>query len=114
MPTIDQVPHPHIAIHEADLPVAVTTPLGISPNQAQINQQVEELFILGLKIAKKHLNSGIATLEVPIVRTLLTAATKMMGQSADSSTVEVRKALDELMGGMRVIQVIESTGEEVT
>lgn len=105
-------PSPDLVFHSTS--IHPTVPRGISPNQEQITAEVEELFLLGLRIARKHLNSGIATLEAPIVRTLLTAATKMMGQSADSSTTEVRKALDELMGGMRVIQVIESTGEEVT
>lgn len=66
----------------------------ISINEEVIAQKIENLFVKGLDVCDKLLDSNIATLQLPIARSILSAATKLIGQDKSNATVEMRKVLD--------------------
>lgn len=75
----------------------------VSVDQQRIAHKVEQLFEEGLDAALDLLQFGIAEHKISIVKSILSAATKLLGEQSDTRAVEVRLALDSLFTDMRDI-----------
>ena len=70
-------------------------------DEAEVGAKISALFIRGLDVAMDLLNSNIASLQLPIARTVLVAATKLLGQDNNQQTRDLRVQLDAIWSELR-------------